>query len=66
MTYTWSFNSQGRRAWIPVIQKETALPDRIIVPFDVELPDDSKRNAFEVWEVKEGMHPSREDYATKI
>ena len=41
--------------WIPVIQKETALPTRRIVSFDVELTDDSKRIAFEVWEVKEGI-----------
>jgi heat shock protein 1/8 len=41
--------------WIPVIQKETALPARRIVSFDVELTDDSKRIAFEVWEVKEGI-----------
>ena len=41
--------------WIPVIQKETALPARRIVSFDVELTDESKRIAFEVWEVKEGI-----------
>ena len=41
--------------WIPVIQKETALPARRIVSFDVELTDDSKRIALEVWEVKEGI-----------
>ena len=41
--------------WIPVIQKETALPARRIVSFDVELTDNSKRIAFEVWEVKEGI-----------
>jgi len=41
--------------WIPVIQKETALPARRIVSFDVELADNSKRIAFEVWEVKEGI-----------
>ena len=32
-----------------------ALPARRIVPFDVELTDGSKRIAFEVWEVKEGI-----------
>ena len=52
--------------WIPVIQKETALPARRIVSFDVELTDDSKRIAFEVWEVKEGIRvekvvPSKSD-----
>ena len=34
--------------WIPVIQKVTALPARRMVPFDVELTDDSKRIAFDV------------------
>ena len=52
--------------WIPVIQKETALPARRIVSFDVELTDSSKRIAFEVWEVKEGFRvekiiPSKSD-----
>ena len=41
--------------WIPVIQKETALPARRIVSLDVELTDTDKRIAFEVWEVKEGI-----------
>ena len=45
-----------RGTWpgIPVIQKKTALPARRIVSFDVEPTDDSKRIAFEVWEMKEG------------
>jgi heat shock 70kDa protein 1/2/6/8 len=52
--------------WIPVILKETALPARRIVSFDAELTDDSKRIAFEVWEVKEGIRvekiiPSKSD-----
>jgi len=55
----FSNNSQEGKevggTWIPVIQKETALPARRIVSFDVELTDDSKRIAFEVWEVKEGI-----------
>ena len=38
--------------WIPVIQKETDLPVRWIVSFNVELTNDPKRIAFEVWEVK--------------
>ena len=41
--------------WIPVIQKETALPARRIVSFDVELTDNSKRIVFEVWEINEGI-----------
>ena len=41
--------------WIPVILNETALPARRIISFDVELNDDPKRIAFEVWEVKEGI-----------
>jgi len=45
--------------WISVIQKETALPARRIVSFDVELTDDSKRIAFEEWEVKEGIRVER-------
>lgn len=40
--------------WIPVIQKETALPVRRAVTFDVSLTEESKRFALEVWEVKEG------------
>ena len=52
--------------WIPVILKETALPARRIVSFDAELTDDSKRIAFEVWEVNEGIRvekiiPSKSD-----
>ena len=35
-----------------VIQKETALPARRIVSFNVELTNYPKRIAFEVWEVK--------------
>jgi len=40
--------------WIPVVQKETALPVRRAVAFDISLTEESKRFAFEVWEVKEG------------
>ena len=39
--------------WMPVIQKETALPTRRVFFFDVEPIDDSERIGFEVWEVKE-------------
>ncbi|KAF8154933.1 Hsp70 protein-domain-containing protein [Crassisporium funariophilum] len=41
--------------WIPVVQKETALPVRRIVSFDAEVTESSKRIAFEIWEVKEGI-----------
>lgn len=40
--------------WIPIVQKETALPARRIVRFDAELPESNKL-ALEVWEVKEGI-----------
>ena len=39
--------------WMPIIQKETDLPVRWIVSFNVELKIDLKRIAFELWEVKE-------------
>jgi molecular chaperone DnaK (HSP70) len=42
--------------WIPVVQQETALPARRTVAFDVRLTEESKRFAFEVWEVKESIH----------
>ncbi|KAF5356430.1 hypothetical protein D9758_009501 [Tetrapyrgos nigripes] len=41
--------------WVPVVLKETALPARRSVTFDVELSDESKRFAFELWEVSEGI-----------
>ena len=43
-------------------RKETALPARRIISFDVQLTD--QRIAFEVWEVKVG-HPSGEGHATE-
>jgi heat shock protein 1/8 len=48
-------NKEVGGTWIPVVQKETALPVRRIVSFDVEVTEASKRIAFEVWEVKEGI-----------
>ncbi|KAF9473533.1 actin-like ATPase domain-containing protein [Pholiota conissans] len=48
-------NKEVGGTWIPVVQKETALPVRRIVSFDVEVTEGSKRIAFEVWEVKEGI-----------
>lgn len=41
--------------WIPVVQQETALPARRTVAFDVGLAEESKRFAFEVWEVRESI-----------
>ncbi|KIM37662.1 hypothetical protein M413DRAFT_448433 [Hebeloma cylindrosporum] len=41
--------------WIPVVQKETALPVRRIVSLDIALTAESKRVAFEAWEVEEGI-----------
>ena len=41
--------------WIPVIRKETALPARRTVSFEVGVSDQSKKFAFEVWQVKEGI-----------
>jgi len=48
-------NKEVGGTWIPVVQKETALPVRRIVSFDVGLTAESKRVAFEVWEVEEGI-----------
>jgi len=42
--------------WVPVVHKETALPARRSLRFDVELSAESKRRlAFEVWEVSESI-----------
>ena len=41
--------------WVPVLLKETPLPARRIVPVEVALTAESKKFAFEVWEVKEGI-----------
>ena len=42
--------------WIPIILKETALPARRIVNFDVDLGENNPgRVGFEVWEVKESI-----------
>lgn len=54
--------------WVPIVHKETALPARRTVKFDVELTDESKRLAFEVWEVTEsirveGVAPPKADPA---
>ncbi|KAF5319775.1 hypothetical protein D9611_012876 [Ephemerocybe angulata] len=42
--------------FVPVVQKETALPTRRIVQVEVALPaEGEKRVCLEVWEVKEGI-----------
>ncbi|THU93426.1 actin-like ATPase domain-containing protein [Dendrothele bispora CBS 962.96] len=41
--------------FVPVILKETTLPARRSITFDVQLSDESKRFAFELWEVSEGI-----------
>jgi molecular chaperone DnaK (HSP70) len=42
--------------FVPVIQKETALPARRIITLEVGLPTaEPRRVAFEVWEAKEGI-----------
>ena len=41
--------------WVPVVQKETALPVRRTVSFDVGLTEASKRFALEVYEVKDAI-----------
>ncbi len=48
-------NKEVGGTWIPVVQKETALPARRVVSFDVEVTEASKRIACEVREVKEGI-----------
>ncbi|KAG6852897.1 hypothetical protein C0991_008294 [Blastosporella zonata] len=47
-------NSELGGTWIPIVHKETALPARRTVRFDVELaPEGQKQVAVEVWEVSE-------------
>ncbi|KAG5353926.1 hypothetical protein C0989_000170 [Termitomyces sp. Mn162] len=41
--------------WIPIVHKETALPARRVVRFDVQLAENEKKLAFEVWEVAESI-----------
>ena len=48
-------NKEFGGTWIPIVQKETALPVRRIVSFEVGLTESSKRIAFEVWEAQEGI-----------
>ncbi|KAG6849592.1 hypothetical protein H0H93_007114 [Arthromyces matolae] len=43
-------------SWVPVVYKETALPARRTVQFEVELSEETtKKLAFEVWEVTESI-----------
>ncbi|KAF8877414.1 Hsp70 protein-domain-containing protein [Infundibulicybe gibba] len=46
--------------WVPVIFKETALPARRAVSFDVALTDASKKIAVEVWEAEESIRIEKE------
>lgn len=48
-------NKELGGTWIPIVQKETALPARRIVSFEAGVTETSKRIAFEVWEVSEGI-----------
>jgi molecular chaperone DnaK (HSP70) len=42
--------------WIAMLSKETAVPSRRTASFEVDLgQSDSKKVAFEIWEVKEGI-----------
>ncbi|EDR07222.1 uncharacterized protein LACBIDRAFT_298890 [Laccaria bicolor S238N-H82] len=41
--------------WVPILQKETSLPVRRTVSFDVGLTEESKRFAFEVYDVEDAI-----------
>ncbi|KAF8823212.1 hypothetical protein HHX47_DHR10000100 [Lentinula edodes] len=41
--------------WIPLVLAETTLPARRTATFDIGLSEESKRFAFELWEVSEGI-----------
>jgi heat shock protein 1/8 len=41
--------------WIPILLKDTPLPARRVIVFDVALSEDSKRIAVELWEGTEGV-----------
>lgn len=46
--------------WVAVLSKETAVPSRRTVGFEVDLGEsDSKRLGFEIWEVNEGIKVER-------
>lgn len=48
-------NKEMGGTWIPIVQKETALPARRTVSFEVGLTESSKRITFELWESTEGI-----------
>ncbi|PPQ80058.1 hypothetical protein CVT25_001487 [Psilocybe cyanescens] len=52
-------NREVGGTWIPVVQRETALPVRRIVALDVGVEEGSKRVACEVWEVVEGIRTEK-------
>ncbi|KAI6038554.1 Hsp70 protein-domain-containing protein [Pisolithus marmoratus] len=41
--------------WIPLVLKETPLPCRRTLPFEVDVAESDTKVGFEVWEVKEGV-----------
>lgn len=49
--------------WVPAIFKETPLPARRIVSFEVALTEESKKFAFEVWEATEGVRVEKIKHA---
>ncbi|KAF5309562.1 hypothetical protein D9619_012400 [Psilocybe cf. subviscida] len=48
-------NKEVGGTWVPVVQKETALPARRIVSLDVALSGADGRFVVEVWEAQEGI-----------
>lgn len=46
--------------WITGVLKETPLPTRRTIQFDIGLAEDSKAFAFEVWEVEESIEKTQE------
>ncbi|TFK62385.1 actin-like ATPase domain-containing protein [Pluteus cervinus] len=42
--------------WLPVVLKETPVPARRTIRFDVQLKESTKKVAFEVWEATESFH----------
>lgn len=63
-------NKEVGGTWVPVVQKETALPARRVVSLDVALSGADGRVVVELWEAKEGIRvekvvesrtPSEED-----
>jgi molecular chaperone DnaK (HSP70) len=46
--------------WIPTILKDTPLPTRRTIYFDIGLTENSKHFAFEVWEISEGYRVEKQ------